>query len=68
MPTPLYQELHSSFTNIPCFSPKQNKVLAKMLREERLQKYLEEYAWYTVQFINVLLFAHIASKNNKVLG
>ena len=30
-PTLLYKELHLSFINIPCFSPKQNVVLLQML-------------------------------------
>ena len=34
LPTPLYQELHSLFTNIPCFSPKHNAALAKFCHKK----------------------------------
>ena len=37
-PTLLYQGLHSLFTNIPSFSPKQNAVLSKMLPQKKASK------------------------------
>ena len=41
-PTVLYQRLHSSFTHIPCFSPKQNTALLKHYYKGRFQIHLEE--------------------------
>ena len=40
--TLLLQELNSSFTNIPCFSPKQNAVLSKVLPQRKASKHPEE--------------------------
>ena len=41
-PTLLYQELHSSFTNLPSFSPKQNALLSKMLQQRKALKVSDE--------------------------